>query len=225
MRVLRYLALLAVLTVPAAFAHSQVAVGIGIGPVVDYPAPVYVGGPPVCAWGYYSYYPYACAPYGYYGPDWFFGGIFIGAGPWYSGWYGRPWGWGWGHPWGGWGWGGHTYYGGGYGYRGGYSTFGNGYRTGGAYGRSPLNGGSRTIGMNGYRGTYNGFNGSSGFRSGYNGYSGFHGYSGSSGFHGYSGGSTVHSFGGGGFHGGGGFSGGFHGGGGGGFHGGGGGHR
>ena len=247
MRILRSLALLTVLIVPAAFAHSQVSVGIGIGPVVDYPAPVYVAGPPVCSWGYYSYYPYACAPYGYYGADWFFGGLFIGAGPWYSGWYGRPWGWGWGHPWGGWGWGSHRYYGGGYGYHGGgygyhggYNTgynhgFNNGYRGSGAYGRSPLNGGNRSTGMNGYRGTYNGFNGSSGFRSGYNGSSGFHGYSGTSGFHGYNGGgasgfhgggSSFHgggfSGGGGGFHGGGG--GGFHGGGGGGFHGGGG-HR
>ena len=45
--------------------------------------------------------PYACAPYGYYGPDWFAGGVFIGAGPWYG--WGRPWGWGgWGR--GGWGW-------------------------------------------------------------------------------------------------------------------------
>jgi hypothetical protein len=23
------------------------------------------------SWGYYSYYPYSCAPYGYYGPGWF----------------------------------------------------------------------------------------------------------------------------------------------------------
>ena len=127
MRILRSLALLTVLAAPAALAHSQVAVGIGIGPVVDYPAPVYVDAPPVCTWGYYSYYPYACAPYGYYGADWFFGGFFIGAGPWYHGWYGRPWGWGWGHPWGGWGWGSHRYYGGGYGYHGGYNT---GYNNG-----------------------------------------------------------------------------------------------
>ena len=40
---------------------------------------------PDCSWGYYSYYPYACAPYGYYGPGWFYGGLFIGAGPWYTG--------------------------------------------------------------------------------------------------------------------------------------------
>ena len=48
-------------------------------------------GPPDCEWGYYSYYPYACAPYGYYGPSWFSGGLFIGAGPWYHwGFYGHP---------------------------------------------------------------------------------------------------------------------------------------
>ena len=44
---------------------------------------------PVCQWGYYSYYPYACAPYGFYGPSWFIGGLFIGAGPWYRGYWGR----------------------------------------------------------------------------------------------------------------------------------------
>ena len=50
--------------------------------------PAYVGSPPVCSWGYYSYYPYACAPYGYYGPSWFSGGLFIGVGPWGRGWGG-----------------------------------------------------------------------------------------------------------------------------------------
>ena len=29
--------------------------------------------PPSCPYGYYSYYPYACAPYGYYGSDYFIG--------------------------------------------------------------------------------------------------------------------------------------------------------
>lgn len=78
-------------------ARAQIVIGIGIGPVVAYPAPVYVAAPPTCEWGYYGYYPYACAPYGYYGADWFMRGIFIGAGPWFRGGYGHPWGWGWGH--------------------------------------------------------------------------------------------------------------------------------
>ena len=53
---------------------------------------VEVGGPPVCPYGYFDYAPYDCAPYGYYGPDWFLGGVFIGAGPWFhghSGFYGH----------------------------------------------------------------------------------------------------------------------------------------
>jgi hypothetical protein len=44
-----------------------------------------IGEAPVCPYGYYSYAPYNCAPYGYYGPDWFVGGVFIGAGPWFHG--------------------------------------------------------------------------------------------------------------------------------------------
>src|SRR5580692_9804809 len=85
MRFFRYLALLSILLLPAAaYSHAQVSVGIGIG------GPVYGGygyPAPVCAYGYYGYYPYACAPYGYYGPSWFSGGLFIGAGPWYRGGY------------------------------------------------------------------------------------------------------------------------------------------
>jgi hypothetical protein len=46
---------------------------------------VEVGVAPDCPYGYYDYAPYACAPYGYYGPEWFSGGIFIGAGPWFHG--------------------------------------------------------------------------------------------------------------------------------------------
>lgn len=49
------------------------------------PAQVYVGPAPDCPYGYYDFPPYACAPYGYYGPDWFINGIFIGAGPWFHG--------------------------------------------------------------------------------------------------------------------------------------------
>ena len=44
-----------------------------------------IGAAPVCPYGYYDYAPYNCSPYGYYGPDWFNSGIFIGAGPWFHG--------------------------------------------------------------------------------------------------------------------------------------------
>jgi hypothetical protein len=46
---------------------------------------VTIGAPPVCPYGYYDFAPYNCAPYGYYGPEWFSGGVFIGAGPWFHG--------------------------------------------------------------------------------------------------------------------------------------------
>jgi hypothetical protein len=54
-------------------ANSQVSVGVNIGVA------------PVCPYGYFDYAPYDCAPYGYYGPDWFVGGLFVGAGPWFHG--------------------------------------------------------------------------------------------------------------------------------------------
>src|SRR5580658_3468700 len=57
------------LAVPAA--QAQVSVNIGVAPV--------------CPYGYYDVAPYACAPAGYYGPEWFSGGLFIGAGPWFHG--------------------------------------------------------------------------------------------------------------------------------------------
>ena len=46
---------------------------------------VSVGVAPECPYGYYDVAPYACAPYGYYGSEWFTGGVFIGAGPWFHG--------------------------------------------------------------------------------------------------------------------------------------------
>jgi hypothetical protein len=46
---------------------------------------VEIGAAPVCPYGYYDTAPYGCAAYGYYGPQWFTGGIFIGAGPWFHG--------------------------------------------------------------------------------------------------------------------------------------------
>jgi len=53
--------------------EAQVVVAVGVGAA------------PECPYGYYDYNPYPCAPYGYYGPEWFTGGVFIGAGPWFHG--------------------------------------------------------------------------------------------------------------------------------------------
>jgi hypothetical protein len=69
---------LVVLLAPAPRAQAQISVQIG-------PAPA-------CPYGYFSYPPYNCAPWGYYGPEWFNGGIFVGAGPWFHGpreWHGH----------------------------------------------------------------------------------------------------------------------------------------
>jgi len=52
-------------------AEAQVSVDIGVAPD--------------CPYGYYDVAPYACAPAGYYGPEWFTGDVFIGAGPWFHG--------------------------------------------------------------------------------------------------------------------------------------------
>ena len=77
MKRFHYLALAAVAgacfiaTAPKVEAQVVVAVGVGAAPE--------------CPYGYYDYNPYPCAPYGYYGPEWFTGGIFIGAGPWFHG--------------------------------------------------------------------------------------------------------------------------------------------
>jgi hypothetical protein len=46
---------------------------------------VNIGVAPECPYGYYDVAPYSCAPSGYYGPEWFTGDIFIGAGPWFHG--------------------------------------------------------------------------------------------------------------------------------------------
>ena len=48
-------------------APAQVSVNIGVAPV--------------CPYGYYDYAPYNCAPYGYYGPDWFVGEYSSGPAP------------------------------------------------------------------------------------------------------------------------------------------------
>ena len=44
-----------------------------------------IGAAPDCPYGYYDAAPYNCAPYGYYGPEWFSGGVFVGSGPWFHG--------------------------------------------------------------------------------------------------------------------------------------------
>jgi hypothetical protein len=46
---------------------------------------VTVGEAPSCPYGYYDAAPYNCAPAGYYGPTWFTGGVFVGAGQWFHG--------------------------------------------------------------------------------------------------------------------------------------------
>ncbi|HTX35612.1 MAG TPA: hypothetical protein VME43_11335 [Bryobacteraceae bacterium] len=64
------------------------AVGIGVtatAPKAQAQVGVEVGVAPDCPYGYYDVPPYACAPAGYYGPEWFVNGIFIGAGPWFHG--------------------------------------------------------------------------------------------------------------------------------------------
>jgi len=70
-KVLAFAILLAALTSIPSSAPAQVSISIGPEPA--------------CPYGYYDYAPYNCAPYGYYGPDWFSGGAFIGAGPWFHG--------------------------------------------------------------------------------------------------------------------------------------------
>jgi hypothetical protein len=55
----------------ATAAQAQVSVNVGVAPD--------------CPYGYYDVAPYTCAPPGYYGPEWFDGGAFIGVGPWFHG--------------------------------------------------------------------------------------------------------------------------------------------
>jgi hypothetical protein len=75
MRGIRFLLVAAVVascftaTVPQA--KAQVAVEVGVAPE--------------CPYGYFDAAPYDCAPAGYYGPEWFTGDVFVGAGPWFHG--------------------------------------------------------------------------------------------------------------------------------------------
>jgi len=72
---------------PSMFALAGfVAVFIAIGsPKVEAQLSINIGIAPTCPYGYYDYTPYGCAPYGYYGPEWFRHGAFIGVGPWFQG--------------------------------------------------------------------------------------------------------------------------------------------
>jgi hypothetical protein len=67
--------------------------GLALAPAANAQVVVDIGVQPVCSYGYYGYAPYACAPMGYYGPGYFYNGIFLGMGPWG--------GWGYSHGWGG----------------------------------------------------------------------------------------------------------------------------
>ncbi|WP_263384693.1 hypothetical protein [Granulicella arctica] len=60
-------------------------VSIAAAPVSQAQISINIGTPPSCPYGYYDYAPYSCSPYGYYGPEWFSGGAFIGAGRWFHG--------------------------------------------------------------------------------------------------------------------------------------------
>ena len=75
MQSMKYWSMAAVAAVSLAASAPKVSaqISINIGPAPD------------CPYGYYDFAPYACAPYGYYGPSWFVGGVFIGAGPWFHG--------------------------------------------------------------------------------------------------------------------------------------------
>ncbi|MFZ0640047.1 MAG: hypothetical protein WA020_08770 [Candidatus Acidiferrales bacterium] len=72
------------------FKYLLLAVLVGVcftaaAPKAQAQVTINIGPEPVCPYGYYDYAPYPCAPYGYYGPEWFVGGVFIGAGPWFHG--------------------------------------------------------------------------------------------------------------------------------------------
>lgn len=75
MRALPLLALTAVTLgwLPGGISTAEAQIGVTIGIA------------PECPYGYYDAAPYSCAPSGYYGPEWFSGDIFVGAGPWFHG--------------------------------------------------------------------------------------------------------------------------------------------
>lgn len=75
------------------FGTTALLAGLALAPAARAQIVVEIGVQPVCSYGYYGYAPYECAPMGYYGPGYFYNGIFLGMGPWG--------GWGYSHGWGG----------------------------------------------------------------------------------------------------------------------------
>ena len=71
---------------------TAILAGLVLAPAAKAQVAVEIGVPPVCAYGYYEAPPYGCAPMGFYGPGYFYNGIFLGVGPWG--------GWGYRHGWG-----------------------------------------------------------------------------------------------------------------------------
>jgi hypothetical protein len=69
------------------FALAAVAgIALAATPVVSQAqVSISIGAAPSCPYGYYDYAPYSCSPSGYYGPQYFTGGAFIGVGPWFHG--------------------------------------------------------------------------------------------------------------------------------------------
>jgi hypothetical protein len=68
------------------FLAAAAAIGItATAPSAKAQVAVEIGPAPDCPYGYFDTPPYACAPAGYYGPEWFVDGGFIGAGPWFHG--------------------------------------------------------------------------------------------------------------------------------------------
>lgn len=71
---------------------SAVVVIVAFGAGAGAQAPLSMAAPPHCPYGYYDYPPYPCAPPGYYGPGYFYNGIFLGVGPWANWGYLHGWG-------------------------------------------------------------------------------------------------------------------------------------
>jgi len=75
------------------FGTTALLAGLALAPAAQAQLVINIGVQPSCPYGYYGYAPYSCAPDGYYGPGYFYNGVFLGMGPWG--------GWGYSHGWGG----------------------------------------------------------------------------------------------------------------------------